>query len=380
MVFPSQSLRAPSNPQSGVTSASPTAGDPPQARPVLCEGVVRAMGYLLVMSAIPWAAPSRRNVPGLLNLSHSVFHHFPMTPFVFAPRVIFLCRAVGICLFERRFCTQAPLSANPPRAFETSRFGQPLMSAFLYVKLIVRYQVAHVSTPDVYRWCSHTAKVNDPLIGAKEHIYSQMACSNSGNDAYKDHLSSWRIYKSLIWPRCYWRACDELLTWVFSVKHCVESVRSSADPGVRGGVGWAAFSARMGFGAEPGSRGLSFYSHIWDVHSSWTEAGHLTQNPSDEDEVDAHLLISVVLGISQSGGISPDISMLNQDGHFPGTWCSWGSLVHSRLRFHILPLPFPLHGCDRLVSFGLPHQKSTNFIHPLQLWYSKILSHQLMVI
>lgn len=90
-------------------------------------------------------------------------------------------------------------SANPLGAFETSAFAQPLRYAFLYVKLIARYHAAaRVSAPDVYRWHSQAAKVNDRLIGAKEPIYSQMACRNSGNDARKDHLGSWKICKLAI--------------------------------------------------------------------------------------------------------------------------------------------------------------------------------------
>lgn len=208
----------------------------------------------------------------------------------------------------RHFCSLPGTPRFLCKPSQISSFAQPL-TTLLYVKLIVQYQVASVSTTDVYWWCSHTAKVNDPLIGAKEHIYSQMACSNSGNDAQKDHLSSWRICKSLIWQKCYWRACDELLTWVFSIKHCVESVTSRGDPGVRGSVGQAAFSAFMRFGGEPGSRGLFFYSHIREVHSSWTEADRLTPNPPAEDQVNAHLSISVVLGISR--------------GYFPPTFLCW---------------------------------------------------------
>lgn len=58
-----QSLRAPGTRQPGVPSAPAAAGDPLKATPALCEGIVRGMGCLLVISMIAWAAPSRKNVP-----------------------------------------------------------------------------------------------------------------------------------------------------------------------------------------------------------------------------------------------------------------------------------------------------------------------------
>lgn len=161
--------------------------------------------YGMSADATTWAAPSRKNVPGLLKLHHSVFHHRPAMPFVaiYSCLVLsFFAKHLGPCVFIKWcFCAQAVFlclalctsSANPLGAFEISSFAQPLTHAFPYVKLIVQYQVTHVSTSDVYWWHSHTAKVNDPLIGAKEPIYSQMPCSNSGNDAHKDHLGLWGI-------------------------------------------------------------------------------------------------------------------------------------------------------------------------------------------
>lgn len=187
---------------------------------------------------------------------------------IFVPRFIFLCKALGIRVFIKRcFCAQALFlhlalctsSAIPLGAFEISSFARPLSHAFPYVKLIVQYQVTHVSASDAYWWHNHTAKVNDLLIGAKEPIYSQMACSNSGNDAHKDHLGLGGLSKLLIGQRCYWRACDELL---FSARYRVWRATSRSDAV---SVSWASFSLCMRFGGW--LLCLLLYSCIWECPS-----------------------------------------------------------------------------------------------------------------
>lgn len=83
--------------------------------------------------------------------------------------------------------------------------------------------------------------------------------------------------------------------------------------------------------------------------SSWIETGHLTQNPPDEDQVHAHLLISVVLGIS---------------------WCSWESLRHSRAKVLYFIFTIPALGRDLMAAmpcqfWATPSGKHK--FHPLQL-------------
>lgn len=91
----------------------------------------------------------------------------------------------------------------------------------------------------------------------------------------------------------------------------------------------------------------------------------LVQNPPDEDRVDAHLLISVVLGISQHGVIFPQYFYAE-----PG-WTFTRYLVQLEGVYSILGLRFctlPAPGRDLMAAIafsvlGYPHQKSTNFIH-----------------
>lgn len=184
-----------------------------------------------------------------------------------------------------------------------------------------------------------------------------MACSNSGNDAHKDHLSSWKICKSLIRQRCCWRGCDELLTWVFRMKHPVEGVTSRADPGVRGLS--RLFCSHEVWG-EPGSGGSCF------IHKSFTFIAAEQKLASDPKSC-------------RWSRCSPlnfsSFSSLSEWGYFPPTFLCWtrtdisqvpgvaeGVLLHSRAKVLYFTFPLPAPGRDSMaaITFSL-------LCHPIQI-------------
>lgn len=181
-----------------------------------------------------------------------------------------------------------------------------------------------------------------------------MACSNSGNEAHKDHLSSWRICKSLIQQRCCWRVCDELLTWVFRMKHPVEGVTSRANPGA---CGLSCLFCSHEVWGEPGSGGFCF------IHISFTFIAAEQKLASDPKSCRWRQSRCSPLNFSS-------FSSLSKWGYFPPTFLYWtrmdisqvpgvaeGVLLYSRTKvlYFIFPLPAPGRDSMAAVAFWLLH-------------------------